>query len=161
MSLRTIYKQRICYVGFGVNKSVFTGSLLLRLLLLNWGFPSFHEWERNADRQCGRIREAGSMPGLGRPPGESMVTHPGFSPGEHQQMEKSGGLQSIGRQRARHKWSNLAHTLALTTRTLLKRPWDLSMNCKGIHSSTLVFPGFVIGIYVLKSYTYCTSLTNT
>ena len=162
MSLRTIHKQRICYVGFGVNKSVFTGSLTFCVSSLELGASQF---SRVGDK-CGlpmreTLREAGWMPGLGRPPEESMVTHSSILTWRTPRTEKSGGLQSIEWQRVRHKWSNLAHTPALTTRTLLKCPWDLNTNCKGIQSSTLVLPVFVIGIYVFKGYTYCTSLTNT
>ena len=129
--------------------------------LLNWGLPRFHEWERNADCQCGRHKRGWLDAWVGKTPrgehGDPLSILTWRTP----RTEKSGGLESIGWQRVRHEWSNFAHTPALTARTLLKCPWDLNTNCKGIQSSTLVFPVFVIGIYVFKGYTYCTSLTNT
>ena len=43
---------------------------------------------------------------------EGMATHPNIPAWRIPWMEKPGGLQSIGSQRARHDWSNLARTHA-------------------------------------------------
>ena len=59
--------------------------------------------------QCRDVRDAGSVPGSGRSPGEGNATHSGILAWEIPWTEEPGGLQSIGPQRARHDWSKVAH----------------------------------------------------
>ena len=53
--------------------------------------------------------ELGSIPGLGRSPGEEMATHSSILVWRIPWTEEPGGLQSMGSQRVGHNWSNLAH----------------------------------------------------
>ena len=65
---------------------------------------------KNKPTKAGDIRDAGLIPGLGRSPGEGHG-----SPLQHSCLENlmgrgAGGLQSMGSQRVRHNWSDLACT---------------------------------------------------
>ena len=51
---------------------------------------------------AGDGRDAGSIPGLGRPPGEGMATHSSTLAWKIPLTEEPGGLQSMRSQRARH-----------------------------------------------------------
>ena len=64
---------------------------------------------------AGVIRTVGSIPGSGRSPEESMATHSSILAWKIPWMEEPGGLQSIGSQRVKYNWSNLAcmHSLLL------------------------------------------------
>ena len=50
---------------------------------------------KNALANAGDTRDASSIPGLGRSPGERNVTHSSILAGEIPWTEKPGGLQSI------------------------------------------------------------------
>ena len=63
--------------------------------------------------QCRRCKDAGSIPGSGRSPGEGHGRQltPIYLPGESQgQRSPIGGLQSIGLQRVGHNSYGLTHT---------------------------------------------------
>ena len=51
---------------------------------------------KNPPANAGDIRDVGSIPGLGRSPGEGMVTHSGILAWRIPWTEEPGGLQSIG-----------------------------------------------------------------
>ena len=55
------------------------------------------------------VRDSGSIPGLGRSPGEGNGNAFQYSCLENPIDREAWGLQSIGSQRVRHDWSNLAH----------------------------------------------------
>ena len=61
---------------------------------------------------AGDGRDVGSIPGLGRSPGEGMATHSSIPALEIPWTEKPGGMQSSGLQRLRHDRSSLACTHA-------------------------------------------------
>ena len=57
---------------------------------------------KNLTANVGDIRDAGSIPGLGRSPGEGDGNPLQYSFLENPWTEKPGGLQSIGSQRVGH-----------------------------------------------------------
>ena len=59
---------------------------------------------------AGDLRDAGSIPGPGRSPRGGHGTPLQYSCLENPMAEEPGGLQSMGSQRVRHDWGNLAHT---------------------------------------------------
>ena len=65
---------------------------------------------RNVPANAGDIRDTGSIPGLGRSPGERNDNPLVFLPRESPWTEEPGGLQSIESQRVGHNWSDLACT---------------------------------------------------
>ena len=65
---------------------------------------------RNVPANAGDIRDTGSIPGLGRSPGEGNDNPLVFLPRESPWTEEPGGLQSIESQRVGHNWSDLACT---------------------------------------------------
>ena len=67
-------------------------------MMINLGFPGGSDGEESA---C-NARDPGSIPGLGRSPGEGMATHSSILARRIPQTEEPGGLQYIGRQRAGH-----------------------------------------------------------
>ena len=92
---------------------------------------------KNPPANSGDIRDTGSIPGLGRSPG-GMATHSSILAWRLPQTEKPGGLQSIGSQRVRPNWSNLActHTVLfqrpyLPSKYLVKRKWRKSERMEG------------------------------
>ena len=67
---------------------------------------------KNLPGNAGDIRDLASIPRSGRSPGGIMATHSRILAWRIPWTEEPGGLQSIGLQRVRHNWSNLAHTHA-------------------------------------------------
>ena len=70
-----------------------------------WGFPggtSGKKKKKNPPANAGDVREMGSIPGLGRFPGEGMATHSSIIAWRIPWTEESGGLQSVGLQRVEH-----------------------------------------------------------
>ena len=63
---------------------------------------------KNLPANAGEIRDPGSISGSGRSLEEGMVTHSIILAWRVPWTEEPGGLQSIGLQRLRHDWSNLA-----------------------------------------------------
>ena len=57
---------------------------------------------KNPPANAGRAGDFGSIPGLGRSPGEERATHSSILAGIIPWTEKSDGLQSIGLQRTGH-----------------------------------------------------------
>ena len=57
---------------------------------------------KNPPANSGDIRDAGSVPGLGRSPGGGMATHSCVFVWRILWTEEPGGLQSIGSQRVGH-----------------------------------------------------------
>ena len=58
--------------------------------------------KKNPPANAGDVREMGSIPGLGRFPGEGMATHSSIIAWRIPWTEESGGLQSVGLQRVEH-----------------------------------------------------------
>ena len=73
-----------------------------------WGFPG-SSVVKNPSANAGDIRDTGSTPGPGRSLEEEMATHSSILAWKIPQMEETGRLQSMGSQRVRHNWSDLAH----------------------------------------------------
>ena len=67
-------------------------------MMINLGFPGGSDGEESA---C-NARDPGSIPGLGRSPGEGMATHSSILAWRIPRTEEPGGLQYIGWQRAGH-----------------------------------------------------------
>ena len=74
-----------------------------------WGFPGGtsgkkkkKKKKKNPPANAGDVREMGSIPGLGRFPGEGMATHSSIIAWRIPWTEESGGLQSVGLQRVEH-----------------------------------------------------------
>ena len=57
---------------------------------------------KNPPANAGDVRDSGSIPGSGRPPGGGHETHSSILAWRIPWTEESGGLQSIGSQRVRH-----------------------------------------------------------
>ena len=72
------------------------------------GFPRWLSGEELAYK-AGVAGDTGSIPGLGRSLEEGMATHSSILAWRIPWTEEPGGLQSIGSQRVRHRWSDL-HT---------------------------------------------------
>ena len=74
---------------------------------------------KNPPANAGDVREVGLIRGLGRSPSHSSVlvaTHSSILAWRIPWTEEPGGLQSMGWQRVRHNWSDLAqHSTALTS----------------------------------------------
>ena len=64
---------------------------------------------KNPPANAGDIRDVGSIPRWGSPPGGEPATQSNILPGESLGFEKPGRLQSIGSRRVRHDWSDLEH----------------------------------------------------
>ena len=64
---------------------------------------------KNPPENAGYIRGTGSIPGLGRLPGVGPGNPLQYSCLENPWTEEPGGLQTMGSQRVRCDWSNLAH----------------------------------------------------
>ena len=58
--------------------------------------------KKNLPDNVGDAGDMGSVPGLGRSPGEGMATHASILAWRISWMEEPGGLQSMGSQRVRH-----------------------------------------------------------
>ena len=67
-------------------------------MMINLGFPGSSDGEESA---C-NARDPGSIPGLGRSPGEGMATHSSILAWRIPQTEEPDRLQYIGWQRAGH-----------------------------------------------------------
>ena len=74
-----------------------------------WGFPGGASGKEHSC-QCRRHRDIGLIPGWGRSPGGGHGTHSSILAWRIPWTEEPGGLQSIGSQRVRHNWNNLART---------------------------------------------------
>ena len=57
---------------------------------------------KNLPASAGGIRDTGSIPGPGQPPGAVMATHSSILTWRIPWTEKPGGLQSMGLQRVGH-----------------------------------------------------------
>ena len=64
---------------------------------------------KNPPAKAGDMRDAASIPGLGRSPGGGMATHSSVLAWRIPGTEEPGGLQSMGLQRVGHDWSDWAH----------------------------------------------------
>ena len=75
---------------------------------------------KNTPASAGDVRDVGSIPRLGRSPGEG-CGNPIFLPGESPWIEAPGRPQSTGSQRVGHNWSDLActHTTIRSYKTFL------------------------------------------
>ena len=71
------------------------------------GFPGSSDGKESA---C-NTGDLGSIPGLGRSPGEGMVTHSCILAWRIPWAEEPGWLQSVGSQRVGHDWANNTNTL--------------------------------------------------
>ena len=70
-------------------------------LNIRLGFPS-HSVLRNLPASAGDVRNAGSIPGSGRSPGEVKCNHSSILAWEISWTEESGELKSMGSQRVEH-----------------------------------------------------------
>ena len=82
---------------------------------------------KNLPAKAGDVRDAGSVPGLGRSPGEGMATHSSILAWRIPRTEQPGGLQSTGSHGVRHDWSDSALSTKegdqlLTAQTTLRGP---------------------------------------
>ena len=64
---------------------------------------------KNPSANAGEVRRGRLIPGLGRLPGGGHGNPLQYSCLENPGTEEPGGLHSIGSQRVRHDWSDLAH----------------------------------------------------
>ena len=67
---------------------------------------------KNLSANAGDIREAGSVPGSGKCPERGMATHPSIFAWRIRWTEGLSEVQSIGSQRVRQNWNDLALTHA-------------------------------------------------
>ena len=84
---------------------------------------------QNLPANAGDVKDAGSIPGSGRSPGEGNDNPLHYSCLENPWTEEPSGLQSMGSQRVGHNWSNWARTCWLTKQRLPKyrmRPFPLN-----------------------------------
>ena len=72
---------------------------------INWlGIPSVQDFPGGSDGKASACNtgDPGSIPGLGRSPGDEMATHSSIPAWRIPGMEEPGRLQSMGSQRVRH-----------------------------------------------------------
>ena len=74
--------------------------------------------------QCGKGMKLGFDPWFGRIPKESMASHSSILAWRIPWTEEPGGLQSIGSQRVRHDWSDLARTHAWPAKLIKLTIWS-------------------------------------
>ena len=73
--------------------------------------------------------DPGSIPGLGRSPGEEMATHSSILAWKISWTEEPGGLQSMGSQRVRHDWAtNTTHKITVTIKNIPENLEFLSLS---------------------------------
>ena len=85
-----------------MNLAVFLIRLLFETLLIRITSSQVALVVKNPPANAGNIRNAGSIPGLGRSPEEGMATHSSILAWRIPWTEEPGGLQSTGSQRVRH-----------------------------------------------------------
>ena len=85
-----------------MNLAVFLIRLLFETLLIRITSSQVALVVKNPPANAGNIRNAGSIPGLGRPPEEGMATHSSILVWRIPWTEEPGRLQSTGSQRVRH-----------------------------------------------------------
>ena len=112
-----------CNIGRRANKSA-TSAISIGLLIESWVKRNCL-WIRycllwvsqvvlvvkNSPDNVGDIRDAGSIPGLGRSPREGRATHSSILAKRIPRREEPGKLQSIALQRVEYDWSDLAWSL--------------------------------------------------
>ena len=81
------------------------------------------------------MRDSGLIPGLGSSLEEGMATHSSLLAWRIPWTEESGGLQTMGLQRAGHDWSDLEHswvemTWALVTKVSVHLPGSELCDCQ-------------------------------
>ena len=74
---------------------------------LCWGFPG-GACGKEPPASAGNVKDTGSIPGLGRSPVETMATHSSIPSWRTPWTKKPDSLQSIGSERVKHDWSDLA-----------------------------------------------------
>ena len=75
----------------------------------------FTIWATNeAQANTGDIRDAGSIPGSGRPPKEGIATHSSIPAWRIPWTEETGKLQSTGLQSVTQDWSDIARNCHIT-----------------------------------------------
>ena len=77
----------------------------------SWGFPGGSA-VKNLPASARDIRDMGSIPGSGRPPGKGNGTQFQYSSWKNPMERGSWGLQSMRLQRLRHNWAFEQHSLA-------------------------------------------------
>ena len=76
-----------------------------------WDRKVGQDWVTELNWTQWNTRDSGWIPRSGRSPWRrAWQSTPVFLPGESPWTEEPGGVQSIGSQRVRHNWSDLAHT---------------------------------------------------
>ena len=85
-----------------MNLAVFLIRLLFETLLIRITSSQVALVVKNPPANAGNIRNAGSIPGLGRSPEEGMATQPSTLPWRIPRTEEPGRLQSLGSQRVIH-----------------------------------------------------------
>ena len=90
--------------------------------ILQTFFPQVVLVVKNLMTNTGEARDAGSIPGSGRFPGGGHGNHSSILSWRIPRREGPGKLESIGSQRVRHNWSDLAcmQTFFFSTPTSLK-----------------------------------------
>ena len=101
----------------------------------------------NLPTDAGDVRDVGSIPRLGRFPWRRVwQPTPVFLPGEFPWTEKPGELWSIGSQRVRHDWNDLARTLMDYEKCLLHSVTS-STYFQSYLGQNLSFPSSLVRLY--------------
>ena len=100
-------------ISYAYSLFIFSSILLLLVVMIIDGLPRWCQWVKNLPASAGSKRR-GFDPWVGKIPWrKAWQLTPVFLPGEPPWTKDPGGLQwSIGLQRVRHDWSNLARTHA-------------------------------------------------
>ena len=117
---------------------------------------------KNLPANAGDVRDAGSIPGLGRFPGGGNATHSSILAWRIPRTEEPGGLQSIGPFRVTHDWIDLAQNY-LVKMHFFWGNWYKFLNVKleltfikFILSKSMVFPWVQIYVLFLRQEAKCT-----
>ena len=115
------------------------------------GFPGGSEVKASAFNEG----DLGSIPRLGRSPGEENGDPHQYSCLENPMDEESGGLRSTGSHRIRHNWSNFTYMLEQTCQgtQIVRFTWFsvvshlrkfLSMETSDIKAASMLFKGWIV-----------------
>ena len=110
---------------------------LIITCLYQHGLP---RWLSGKESACiaGATGDTGSIPGSGRSPGEGMATHSSILAWRILWTKEPGGLQSMGSQRVRHDWSDLARKL-ISAQTLFLN--TITVTGTGVYGLSTSFRG--------------------
>ena len=121
---------------FMYNCSLFLGTFVCVCVCVYF-VVSFYKWNTQAQYVLGfpagsavrnlpaHVGDLGSIPGLGKSPGEEMASHASILVWENPWTEEPAGLQFMGSQRVRHCWATKQQYVLAKFTSLFHKEWLL------------------------------------